>query len=480
MKNQTRHSVPSEPILHKKHAPIDPSSDKSNNFAQFEMPREILKAVIDTGYTEPTPIQAQAIPLGLNRKDIIASAQTGSGKTAAFMLPALAHLTKPSTVKNSRGPRVLVLTPTRELALQVTQAAKTYGKYLQHLKTVSIVGGMSYDRQRFSMRGFVEIMVATPGRLIDYMQQGEIDFSRVEFLVLDEADRMLDMGFRDPVKQIVKALPKNRQTLLFSATIDRTILELAQGMLNHPERIEITPAQSQHADIEQKIHYIKDQAEKRALLIKLLEADEVEQAIVFAQTKRSADKLAENLYRTGLKAAALHGDMRQNARNRTISRLKDKSVKILVATDVAARGIDVKGITHIINYDLPRMQEDYVHRIGRTGRAGAKGTAISLALLSEYRQVRELEKFTGHKIEVFNLPGFEVTAPSYDTAGAGRQRPGRSGRNSRGRNNFRRREDSSSSGRGEKSFSQRNKKRGFAASRSANRKPSTRSHEQAY
>ncbi len=397
-------------------------------FSDLKLHEAILKAVTDAGYTQPTPIQEQAIPLAMAGKDLLASAQTGTGKTAAFVLPILNRLVTPSAVKNSRGPRALILTPTRELATQVKDAAMKYGNNLRQFNIVSILGGMPYQRQRQQLSRFVDIIVATPGRLLDYMGQGQIDFSRLEVLVLDEADRMLDMGFREPVAKIAKATPPNRQTLLFSATMDASINALAGSLLKDPTRIKVEASKVRHENIEQVVHFIEDLTAKKKLLTHLLKQDGITQVIVFTATKRSADKLADDLDREGIASAPLHGDMRQSARNRTIAAMHSGDVKILVATDVAARGIDVAGLSHIINFDLPRASEDYVHRIGRTGRAGAKGIAISLAYGKERGQVRKIERDLGYVINNVVVPGFETR---FDIRSEGRgSRP--SFRNDRG------------------------------------------------
>lgn len=408
------------------------------SFDQLNLHPKILKAIQDTGYTVPTPVQSQAIPVALNGGDILASAQTGTGKTAAFMLPALNRLTTPSTVERCKGPRVLVLSPTRELAMQISDSAHTYGKYIEKLAVVNILGGMSYTRQRERMSRPVDIMIATPGRLLDYLGQKQMDFRRLELLVLDEADRMLDMGFRDAVKEIVAALPSPHQTLLFSATGGRSMAEFAGAMLNNPTRVQVSAEKAKHENIDQKIHYVRDLGAKKRLLTEIMEQDGLTQAIIFTATKRSADELADALEESGHEVASLHGDMHQRDRTRTVSMLREGEVKFLIATDVAARGIDVRSISHIINFDIPRQSESYVHRIGRTGRAGAKGTAITFAYPHERRQVSMIESYTGQRLERITLPGFEV---SLDERQRGsnrrgrfqRQRDQRDGQNAEGR-----------------------------------------------
>jgi superfamily II DNA/RNA helicase len=376
------------------------------SFASFNLDPAILQALTAAGYTVPTPVQEKAIPEALAGQDLMVSAPTGTGKTAAFVLPALQRLAKPSA-KSGRGPRVLVLTPTRELALQVTAAVDKYCRFLRRMRTGTVLGGMPYPRQRKLLEQPLDILVATPGRLIDFIGQGKVDFSRLEMLVLDEADRMLDMGFIAPVEQIAAATPATRQTLLFSATLNGSIGKLAQRLLRQPKRIEVAAPQASHENIEQRLHYVDDSSHKRRLLGHFLSSVEMGQSIVFTATKRGADRLAENLHSDGHIAAALHGDMNQSQRNRTLSRLRSGNVRVLVATDVAARGIDVASITHVFNYDMPKVAEDYVHRIGRTGRAGATGIAISFAGAEDRYQLRQIERFTGRQIQLHVVPGME-------------------------------------------------------------------------
>ena len=376
------------------------------SFENLNLHPLILKAIVDSGYSTPTPIQKQAIPELLAGHDIMASAQTGTGKTAAFMLPALHRLAIPPKV-HSRGPRILVLTPTRELALQVSEAAAKYGKYLNRVKVVSILGGMPYPLQNKLLSQPVDILVATPGRLIDHIQRGRINFSRLEMLVLDEADRMLDMGFIDDVEKIASAIPATHQTLLFSATLDSAIAKVAASLLKSPKRIQIATQQARLDNIEQRLHYVDDISHKNRLLDHLLRDMELKQAIVFTATKRDADTLADNLSAQGHEASALHGDMNQRDRTRTLTKLRHGRLRVLVATDVAARGIDIVGITHVINFDLPKFAEDYVHRIGRTGRAGASGIAVSFASGKDGINLKKIERFTGHQIASHVVPGLE-------------------------------------------------------------------------
>jgi superfamily II DNA/RNA helicase len=375
------------------------------SFESLNLDPAILRALAEAGYTEPTAIQAQAIPVVTEGHDLMASAQTGTGKTAAFMLPALNLLATPHELK-SRGPRILVLTPTRELAAQVNEAARKYGKFLR-ARTVSIVGGMPYPLQNKLLSQPLDILVATPGRLLDHMERGRIDLSRLQMLILDEADRMLDMGFLPDVERICSQLSAERQTLLFSATLDGDIARIAKQILKNPKTIQVATQKEKHANIEQRLHYVDDMTHKNKLLEHLLIAPDMNQAIIFTSTKRHADVLAEDLYAAGHKTAALHGDMTQGARNRTLTKLRHGDVKVLVATDVAARGIDVQGISHVINYDLPKFAEDYVHRIGRTGRANNTGIAISFASNMDRHILRKIEQFTGHRMEPAIVEGFE-------------------------------------------------------------------------
>ncbi len=389
-------------------------------FEKLALHPSILKAVVESGYTVPTPIQAQAIPQALAGHDLVASAQTGTGKTAAFVLPTLQRLTTPSTV-SSRGPRVLVLTPTRELANQVTEAAARYGKHLR-FRIGSIVGGVAYPPQMRLLSQPVDILVATPGRLLDHMQSGRVDYSRLEVLVLDEADRMLDMGFIHAVEKIVAATPASRQTLLFSATLEGDVAKLTSRILKNPKRIQITTVQQRHESIEQRLHHVDGGEHKHNLLAHLLEDVKVEKALVFTATKRGADRLAKRLHAQGHPATALHGNLNQNQRNRALQSLRTGQVRVLVATDVAARGLDVTGITHVFNYDLPKNPEDYVHRIGRTGRAGAKGIAISFAGPEDRHQLRDIERYTRQPIPAQVIEGLEPKPASSRDRGYDRPR----------------------------------------------------------
>lgn len=364
---------------------------------------KIQKALADLGHSTPTEIQNQAIPKVLEGRDIQASAQTGTGKTGAFMLPALNRI----AFSPKKGPRVLVLVPTRELAMQVATEAAKYSKYLPQIKTVCIYGGMPYPVQNRQLSKPYDILVATPGRLIDHIERGRIRLSSIEMLILDEADRMLDMGFLEPVEYVASLTPQTRQTLMFSATLKGTVLSLSRRLLNDPLEIRIEPAELEQKNIEQQLHTVDNIDHKYRLLDHLLEDKAMTQAIVFTSTKRQADVLADKLCVGGHRAQALHGDMNQRQRTRTIADLRKGAIRILVATDVAARGIDIPAITHVINFDLPMSAEDYIHRIGRTGRAGATGTALTFAAHREIRDVQQIEKFTGKRITPTVIPGME-------------------------------------------------------------------------
>ncbi len=381
------------------------------SFSNLQLAAPILKAVNLCGYAAPTPVQTQAIPKVMAGQDLIATAQTGTGKTAAFVLPALQRLNLPAaSTKKSNGPRVLVLTPTRELANQVTDAVRAYGKFMR-IRSGAILGGMPYFEQQRLLSRPVDLIVATPGRLMDHMERGRIDFSRLEILILDEADRMLDMGFSDAVDTIAAATPATRQTLMFTATMDTTMAKLAQRLLKDPVRVEIAGKKTTLEAIEQRLHAADDMQHKNRLLKYLISDSGMTRAIIFSGTKRNADQLANELSAQGHSAAALHGDMSQHARNRTIMKMRNGKIRLLVATDVAARGLDVSGITHVINYDLPKNAEDYVHRIGRTGRAGATGIAISFASHKEVDSLRSIERFIGQSIPQTVIPGLEPMRP---------------------------------------------------------------------
>ena len=378
-------------------------------FQDFEFHPQILKAIEDTGFETPSDIQQLAMPHLLQGKDIMASAPTGTGKTAAFVLPALQRLldNKPG---EGRGPRVLVLTPTRELAKQVADNIFTFTKYAS-MRSGSIVGGTPYPPQMKMLRQPLDLMVATPGRLIDHINSGRVDFSRLEVLVLDEADRMLDMGFIDDVNKIAALTPENRQTVLFSATLEGEILRVAKKILKNPERVQVAGVKFKHESIKQNIHQVDDYKHKRAMLNHVINRGDMNQTIVFTATKRGADELAKQLSEEGHKSAALHGDMKQSMRIRTIERMKKSNIRVLVATDVAARGLDIKGISHVVNFDLPMQAEDYVHRIGRTGRGGSTGTAVSLVGAQDWSLLSRIEKLLDSKLELSVVEGLEPKKP---------------------------------------------------------------------
>jgi superfamily II DNA/RNA helicase len=431
------------------------------SFEALGLHAAIVKAVAEAGYTSPTPVQEQAIPAAIAGRDLLVSSQTGSGKTAAFMLPALHKFAsaeaapQPRTPAQeaqsarSRGerprfkaaqPKMLVLTPTRELALQVTNATEQYTTSVRRIRCVSILGGMPYPKQMQLLSKNPEILVATPGRLIDHMESGKIDFSQLEILVLDEADRMLDMGFIDDIEKIVAATPASRQTMLFSATLDGVVGNMARRITRNPSVIQIASAAQRHENIAQRVHFVDDLSHKNRLLDHLLRDESMDQAVVFTATKRDADMIADRLNIAGFSAAALHGDMHQGARNRTLDGMRRGSVRVLVATDVAARGIDVPKITHVVNYDLPKFPEDYVHRIGRTGRAGRNGVAISLVNHAEGMNVKRIERFTKQPIPVDVVVGFEPkksAAPRAPRAGGWKPGDGRNaGANKPGQRSF--------------------------------------------
>jgi superfamily II DNA/RNA helicase len=375
-------------------------------FSDFDLHPSILKALDAAGFAEPTPIQAAALPVVLAGRDVIGSAQTGTGKTAAFMLPALNRLAEPMQPR-PRGPRVLVLAPTRELATQILEATRKLGKFLR-LHTVSVLGGMPYRVQLRELSRPIDVMVATPGRLIDLLDRKAVSLADLELLVLDEADRMLDMGFIEAVERIASETPATRQTVLLTATFDRRMNALAARLLKNPERIAIESTMTVER-IEQRYLVSDNMHHKRKLLANLAADPAVGKALIFAATKRDADQLADELRAAGHPAAALHGDMTQSARNWTIRQLREGRVRLVVATDVAARGIDVPDMTHVINFDLPRQAEDYVHRIGRTGRNGASGIALSFVAPADRMQLDRIERFTSAKLVEMVIPGLEPT-----------------------------------------------------------------------
>lgn len=376
------------------------------SFQTLNLDHSILKAINNIGYKDATPIQAKAIPEVMLNKHVLATAQTGTGKTAAFVLPILHHLTQ--NEKKVKGPRVLIISPTRELANQITDSIKKYGRYLK-INSVTITGGISYTLQNRLLSKPVDILIATPGRLLDLFQQRKIKLKDTEIMVLDEADRMLDMGFVPDIRKIFNATNKEQQMLMFSATLDQSISKIAEEFLKSPVKIMIKSETSGHSNIAQSLYYVDSQFHKQQLLNHFLASEDMNQAIIFTATKRQADKLSDELYHSNIKSSALHGDMSQGSRTKTINQFKRNEIKVLVATDLASRGIDVKNITHVFNYDLPRIAEDYVHRIGRTGRANKKGLAISLVNPTDREHLRKIEKFTNFKIEIKVVSGMEPT-----------------------------------------------------------------------
>jgi len=395
------------------------------SFSELQLAAPIQRAIALCGYTAPTPIQQQSIPEILAGRDLLGSAQTGTGKTAAFMLPVLHRLSK--LKKGPKGaPRVLVMTPTRELAAQVTSATRDYGRFLR-LRSAVILGGTAYGPQFRDLGRPIDLVVGTPGRLIDHLERGSLDLSRLEVLILDEADRMLDMGFKEDVEKVVAAAPAGRQTLLFTATLDRTMENLARRLLSDPVRVDIAGRKPTLDQIAQRLHVADSVHHKKRLLQHLAASDELSQAIIFSATRRDAAALAKELAEQGHRAAALHGDMSQGMRNRTLRDLRRGRLRLLVATDVAARGIDIPGISHVINFDLPMAAEDYIHRIGRTGRAGASGVAISFASHgTDVQRLERIEKLIGERLPQVEIPGLEPSRPLRRTRTAGK-RPGRSG-----------------------------------------------------
>ncbi len=378
-------------------------------FNELNLHSELLRAIEACGFDQPTDIQREAIPHVLAGRDLMASAQTGTGKTAAFVLPALQRLlTTPAGP--GKGPRVLVLTPTRELAMQVADNIRQFSRF-SRIRSGNVVGGMAYPPQIRMLREPLDLLVATPGRLMDHMEAGRVDFARLEVLVLDEADRMLDMGFVDAVKRIAAATPATRQTLLFSATLEGRILDIARRLLSDPATVKLAANHDAHASIEQRIHQADDAEHKHGLLDHYLRDADLEQAVIFTATKRGADRLAKKLRNLGHTSAALHGDMSQNARKRTVEQMRRGKFRLLVATDVAARGLDIKGISHVINFDLPMVAEDYIHRIGRTGRGGASGTAVSLVGPDDWGKLGGIERLTGRKLERRVIDGLEPQRP---------------------------------------------------------------------
>lgn len=376
------------------------------SFSNLGLCKELLRAIKEEGYTTPTPIQTKAIPVILSKKDVLAAAQTGTGKTAGFTLPLLELLNKNYLKDRKSAVKALILTPTRELATQVAQSVEVYGKYLP-FKSAVIFGGVGINPQKAILKKGVDIITATPGRLLDLVSQDCLDLSKVEFLVLDEADRMLDMGFIHDIKKILSILPKHRQNLLFSATFSPEIKKLADGLLNSPVLIEVSKANSTSHKVEQTVHHV-DKERKKELLIHLLNKNSWKQVLVFTRTKHGANKLSEALIKDKITSAAIHGNKSQGARTKALDDFKAGTVRVLVATDIAARGIDIDQLPHVINFELPNVPEDYVHRIGRTGRAGNSGDAISLVCIDEHDYLLAIEKLIKQKINKIVIEGFKV------------------------------------------------------------------------
>ena len=365
-------------------------------FDELDLIAPVQRALADEKYETPTPIQAQTVPAAIDGRDVLGCAQTGTGKTAAFALPILNQLGKRNRKARPNRPFVLVLAPTRELAVQIGESFATYGRHLR-LRQALVYGGVSQGNQVRALNRGAHIVVATPGRLLDLMNQGHIELAQLEVFVLDEADRMLDMGFMPDLKRIIRQLPDQRQSMFFSATMPPKIVELSQRLLNKPVSVNVTPKSTSLETIEQRVLFVERNG-KQTLLRQILKEDDVQRALVFTKTKRGASNLAEKLLRSGIKATAIHGDKSQNARQRALEDFRHKKVQVLVATDVAARGIDIDGITHVVNFDLPVEPESYVHRIGRTGRAGAEGIALTFCSAHERSELRTIEKLIGKKV----------------------------------------------------------------------------------
>ncbi|MBK6698915.1 MAG: DEAD/DEAH box helicase [Saprospiraceae bacterium] len=366
----------------------------------------ILKSLEEEGYSIPTPIQLKAIPIGLQGTDLLACAQTGTGKTAAFAIPILQLLSQSPHNLKKRSIRSLIITPTRELAIQINESFKSYGRHLP-LKSTVIFGGVNQGQQTEALRNGVDILIATPGRLIDLMNQGHLTLQHVEILVLDEADRMLDMGFINDVKKIIASVPKKRQTLFFSATMPDEIVKLSSNILHKPIKIEVTPVSSTADTIQQFIYFV-DKGNKNKLLIEILKNKDIKTVLVFTRTKHGADKVVKVLHTNNIKAEAIHGNKAQNARQRALTNFKAQTTRVLVATDIAARGIDVDDLEYVINYEIPNISETYVHRIGRTGRAGAKGTAYSFCDAEEKPFLKDIEKLISKKLPVIENHPFPL------------------------------------------------------------------------
>lgn len=402
------------------------------SFQSLGLSQPLLKAISKKGYNEPSPIQAKAIPPILEGQDVLASAQTGTGKTAGFTLPMLHLLSQKETLRK-RPVRALILTPTRELAAQVFENVKEYSQFLD-LRSAVIFGGVNQNPQVKQLQRGVDILVATPGRLLDLENQGFLNLSKIDFFVLDEADRMLDMGFLRDIQKIMRLLPGRRQNLMFSATFSKDIKKLAQGILERPIQVEATPENTTVEAISQKVYRVAKN-KKTGLIIKLISEGNWQQVLVFTRTKHGANRLTKKMVSSGISAAPIHGNKSQGARTKALSGFKDGSIKVLVATDIAARGLDIPLLPHVINFELPNISEDYVHRIGRTGRAGADGQAISLVSADETSYLKGIEKLIGERIEVEIVEGFEPDPnASTEPIKQGQNRGGRNRSGGRGRN----------------------------------------------
>ena len=379
-------------------------------FEQLNLIEPILMAIKEEGYTEPTPVQQKAIPILLQGRDLLGCAQTGTGKTAAFAIPVLQLLMQKTFPTNLRRPiRTLVLTPTRELAIQIADSFTAYGRHTG-LRNVVVYGGVGQKPQTDALRAGVDILVATPGRLLDLMNQGHINLNQIDFFILDEADRMLDMGFVHDVKKIIAKLPAKRQSMFFSATMPPEIVRLSASILTNPEKVEVTPVSSTANTIQQTLYFV-DKGNKKSLLIYLLNDPRIVTSLVFTRTKHGADRVTKDLIRAGVKAEAIHGDKSQNARQRALANFKAKLTRVLVATDIAARGIDVDDLSHVINFEIPNTPETYVHRIGRTGRAGLSGIAISFCDNEERAYVKDITKLIGKQIPIVEEHPFKMGTP---------------------------------------------------------------------
>ena len=414
------------------------------SFQDLNLIEPIQRALKTAGYKNPTPIQAQSIPLALQGRDLLACAQTGTGKTAAFALPILQLLDKLGRPNGRQRPiKALILAPTRELAIQIGESFDAYGQHMQLRHTV-IFGGVSQHAQTRKLQSGVDILVATPGRLLDLMNQGYVQLDQVEFFVLDEADRMLDMGFIHDVKRVIRKLPQQRQTFFFSATMPSVIVELSQDILDRPAKVQVDPVSSTAERVEQSVYFVPKK-QKRSLLLHLLRSEDISEALVFTRTKHGANRVAKDLNARGIRAEAIHGNKSQNARQQALGNFKDGRTRVLVATDIAARGIDIDELSHVINFDLPNISETYVHRIGRTGRAGASGIALSFCDTEERPYLRDIQKLTGLRIPIVQDHPFtgedEDDRPAPEAASASRPERNKGNRNGNGYNRNRNRQN---------------------------------------